>query len=272
MPRGARLALFGIPVICSLVITTLSPLALALLLDKFPKFGVESTRDLGFMSYPGESTPRYWVIESIPFATAVFVKSANDEVRTSGVRPEPLAVQMERLPQWSVAKEPWGGHFQIGESSKAPETSFIEIAIGFPFRSLLLRVRGQVRESSDSGELGKIGPEREPGIFPAGANGMGVDEQIVNGLYYRDAPQASDVYRTLTNRVLPTHIIWPGMAGNFVFFAAVCCSPWWFLMLRRWRRARNGRCVQCGYSIAGLTSGKCPECGFAVESPQARAS
>lgn len=165
MPRGARLALFGIPVICSLVITTLSTLALALLLDKFPKFGVESTRDLGFMSYPGESTPRYWVIESIPFATAVFVKSANDEVRISGVRPEPLAAQMERLPQWSVAKAPWGGHFQIGESSKAPETSFIEIAIGFPFRSLLLRVRGQVRESSDSGELGKIGPEREPGFF-----------------------------------------------------------------------------------------------------------
>ncbi|HET6246769.1 MAG TPA: hypothetical protein VFE47_03645 [Tepidisphaeraceae bacterium] len=33
--------------------------------------------------------------------------------------------------------------------------------------------------------------------------------------------------------------------------------------LRRWRRRRAGRCVNCGYSMTGNVSGACPECGTA---------
>ncbi len=30
--------------------------------------------------------------------------------------------------------------------------------------------------------------------------------------------------------------------------------------LRRWRRRRSGSCVQCGYTLRGLTEPRCPEC------------
>lgn len=30
--------------------------------------------------------------------------------------------------------------------------------------------------------------------------------------------------------------------------------------LRRWRRRRNGSCVNCGYTLRGLTEPRCPEC------------
>ncbi|MCH7729194.1 MAG: hypothetical protein IH991_22340 [Planctomycetes bacterium] len=30
---------------------------------------------------------------------------------------------------------------------------------------------------------------------------------------------------------------------------------------KRWRRKRNGWCVDCGYNLSGNRSGRCPECG-----------
>lgn len=70
----------------------------------------------------------------------------------------------------------------------------------------------------------------------------------------------------------PSQIIWRGMILNVLFFTAVFGSPWWIRALVRWRRARNGRCVRCGYSIAELNSEKCPECGSAAAVRQARSS
>ena len=40
--------------------------------------------------------------------------------------------------------------------------------------------------------------------------------------------------------------------------------PWIAVRRRRRERARrqsSGRCLRCGYDLAGLTSGRCPECG-----------
>jgi hypothetical protein len=31
--------------------------------------------------------------------------------------------------------------------------------------------------------------------------------------------------------------------------------------MRRWKRRRNGLCINCGYNLTGNVSGVCPECG-----------
>lgn len=270
--RRFRAVAIGATSLLVLSATFVSPLAIVCIIGKIPKFAHESTRDLGYMSYPGEPLSRFWIIESLPLATVVFVKSATEPAHTIPVSAEALTVQQQRLPRWSVAREPWCDLLHPRESPNSPETAFVEIAAGFPFRSLLLRVRGQVPDLRESSELGKIAPKEEPGIFPSGENGEQMDERIVHGFYYCDAPQAGDLYRTLASRVLPTHIIWSGMVGNFVFFTLFLGSPCWFGMLRRWRRARSGRCVHCGYSIAGLSSEKCPECGWEVAVRATRSS
>ena len=35
---------------------------------------------------------------------------------------------------------------------------------------------------------------------------------------------------------------------------------------KRWRRKRNGWCVDCGYNLSGNKSGRCPECGMRLGS------
>jgi hypothetical protein len=37
--------------------------------------------------------------------------------------------------------------------------------------------------------------------------------------------------------------------------------------VRRWRRYRKGRCLNCGYDLTGNVSGVCPECGIEVKQP-----
>ena len=44
--------------------------------------------------------------------------------------------------------------------------------------------------------------------------------------------------------------------------AAFACGS-----VRRWRRRRRGRCLECGYNLTGNVSGVCPECGVSVERP-----
>jgi hypothetical protein len=57
--------------------------------------------------------------------------------------------------------------------------------------------------------------------------------------------------------------IWPGLAADTAFYA----GAWWLILLaprriRRVLRKRGGRCVKCGYDLAGLAqAGACPECG-----------
>ncbi len=66
--------------------------------------------------------------------------------------------------------------------------------------------------------------------------------------------------------VLPLQPIWRGLALNALFFAAL----WGVLpggaillgALRRWRRARRGRCQRCGYDTQGSDSARCTECGL----------
>ena len=60
-----------------------------------------------------------------------------------------------------------------------------------------------------------------------------------------------------------TSIIWPGLAINTIFYAAIL----WMIFaapgaVRRWRRIKRGQCASCGYSLRGTSHvEKCPECG-----------
>ena len=73
---------------------------------------------------------------------------------------------------------------------------------------------------------------------------------------------------------------WRCPAGQ-ASFSAHLALPFWFLFallspypafafvrwLRRYRRGKRGRCLECGYSLTGNVSGICPECGSAVTLP-----
>jgi hypothetical protein len=59
---------------------------------------------------------------------------------------------------------------------------------------------------------------------------------------------------------LPLIPLWPGFAGNTAVYAALASIPLLGLpMARRRRRHRAGKCVECGYELAG--AGICAECG-----------
>ena len=67
----------------------------------------------------------------------------------------------------------------------------------------------------------------------------------------------------IDSRALPLWPLWPGLAINTIFYAAVL----WVLFaapfkVRRWCRMKRGQCASCGYSQRGTSGGeKCPECG-----------
>jgi hypothetical protein len=72
-------------------------------------------------------------------------------------------------------------------------------------------------------------------------------------------------------RALPLRPIYPGLAINTTFYAAL-----WLILLttlravRRTRRRRHNRCPACAYDLSGLTPNpqlRCPECGHAATTP-----
>lgn len=60
---------------------------------------------------------------------------------------------------------------------------------------------------------------------------------------------------------LPVYPIWTGVVADTAVYGLL----WWTLLFapwaarRRWRR-RRGRCMKCGYDLAGVD--RCPECGW----------
>lgn len=67
-------------------------------------------------------------------------------------------------------------------------------------------------------------------------------------------------------RVVPLRPIWVGSVANIGLYGT---AAWLVLfvpsLIRTHRRARRGRCLACGYELAGLASDRvCPECGSEV--------
>lgn len=67
-------------------------------------------------------------------------------------------------------------------------------------------------------------------------------------------------------RYFPTNPIWPGFAIDTLFFGLLGWGAFRFpAAIRRSRRRRAGKCLKCGYDLAGLRSPDrtttCPECG-----------
>lgn len=52
----------------------------------------------------------------------------------------------------------------------------------------------------------------------------------------------------------------------FAGIALTLVGAWpFFRQYQRRRRVRDGKCLHCGYAIAGLTTRQCPECGKSTQ-------
>jgi len=56
--------------------------------------------------------------------------------------------------------------------------------------------------------------------------------------------------------------LWPGLIANTAFYGILFVGGASLIRtIRRRRRLARGRCVECGYDLAGVTLPACPECG-----------
>jgi hypothetical protein len=86
---------------------------------------------------------------------------------------------------------------------------------------------------------------------------------------YANASDAGSSVRgfvSLPGASLPILPLWPGFLVDTAFWGGaaflVCSVPGF---VRRRARRRRGRCVRCGYELAGVGGGVCPECGDSGE-------
>ena len=69
----------------------------------------------------------------------------------------------------------------------------------------------------------------------------------------------------LTAKRLPVLPLWPGFLVDTAFWGGAAFVVWSGPgFVRRRARRRRGRCVRCGYELAGVGGGVCPECGGAA--------
>lgn len=65
---------------------------------------------------------------------------------------------------------------------------------------------------------------------------------------------------------LPLRPIWPGFLVDTLLSAAVIWTLYAsFVVRRRRRRLKRGRCPTCNYDLRATTTGVCPECGAALQ-------
>src|SRR5207245_1571544 len=64
---------------------------------------------------------------------------------------------------------------------------------------------------------------------------------------------------------LPSFVLWAGLVLNTIFYTLLAWGLWQVpLVIRRRRRRRLNRCVNCGYDRTSLAPGiVCPECASA---------
>ncbi len=118
--------------------------------------------------------------------------------------------------------------------------SCIEVACGWPARSASYFATGT--------------------LFPPGPY------SVREGLTVANAVTQSSI----TPRVIPLRIFWPGALINTLLYASGLFVPLTvFTIARRHLRRRAARCPNCNYDLRATTTGACPECGAAVTIPAA---
>lgn len=131
-----------------------------------------------------------------------------------------------------------------------------ETRAGWPFKALS---RGDAMVRPDEATAGRR-LERRWSVLQTGADG--VQRQSVEFESLLVAPGGSRWAAAVLGAGgvrLPVGPLWGGLAGNTALGAAALGMLLFHRDVRRWRRARRGRCMECGYVLAGLPA--CAECG-----------
>lgn len=81
------------------------------------------------------------------------------------------------------------------------------------------------------------------------------------------ALKAPGARRLIQNHRLPLEPL-PGFVVNTIFYAVILAVPLSVRPIRRHIRARRGKCVKCGYDLAGAVTDACPECGTRISRVQ----
>jgi len=144
-----------------------------------------------------------------------------------------------------------GANLGLGRDSKDPD--FFECGIsvrefGLPFRSMAVTI---------------VHTYRYPRVFT----------DIWTGWYENGVKPPPALDRPgLGDRRIPLRPLWLGLAADTTLFATLA----WVgsqlpSAIRRRKRRRAGRCIRCGYDLAGLSPGTpCPECANQVRDLKGR--
>jgi hypothetical protein len=147
-----------------------------------------------------------------------------------------LELHQEYLPSWSIAA-PHQGDWRRDTSQANANLIAQELAFGWPWPTMVARVMGTTMQRMNDKPVDGIRVEAPPGT------------------------------RSVFPMLLPTQPVWPGFLASTLVLSLPISGPVIFALLRRrWRRL-EGRCVDCGYDLRGLTERICPECGPEPISP-----
>lgn len=150
-------------------------------------------------------------------------------------------VPVRKPPYWSAAAD-----CPVAAPSQGLPDQRWEYAAGFPFRSLMMHQIARWRPQP-------LYPER-PRLSVESTHSGFVLEKV--------GPKSAG---PRFDRYLPYQPIWRGLIANTLVYSVLFLIPLAsFVLSRRVRRIRTGRCVQCRYNLRSNTSARCPECGTLI--------
>jgi len=256
---GFRAPLYLVVVIALGVVTNVGVcFAIAIGYYRLPRSATSVTISSGYVDFAEESFTRKWTSVENYFDIDV-----RTEARPKAERSEPAqsAIAPTRPPRWVAIWEVWKDIPPTNQLGY-PDLQFADVAIGFPFKAMAVRVRG-----TPPGMTANAVPSN---FLPAMTeSGLRLDETVVAGIYI--GHELREIFPKLFKEVvglkaLPSRILWPGTIGNVIVYSGL----FWVagLGIASFRRgvARRENCPACGYSRQGLTkSTRCPECGRVAE-------
>jgi predicted RNA-binding Zn-ribbon protein involved in translation (DUF1610 family) len=192
--------------------------------------GLRGTNTGGYPWFKGEYAGLLMEKRSC-WGTDVFVRTFGKALDPGSANSERRPPQLGRLAEFKAGQDGVMRGYRL-------------VTFGMPFRMLMAEV---VIES----EIDGTGQQQ-------------YDYRIVGGTDAQAARLNSPEYSWLIP-VIPTDVIWLRLWGNAILWwtacaGAVCVLSGASRILRGARRAREGRCRSCGYSLPE-DAVRCPECG-----------